>query len=202
LEGALVPPPRASAQLEATHYTYRYIVPAAAAAAHQGDADAVQRFARDACAAIAAQGAEYDQPNVLCDLAASARQVGLEPLAMQLADAALQAARALGVPWPTARSLIVGALLGNGGHRGQQALVEALEITATHGFTTLWTHRERHHAAPLLANALENGLGPPGCAARLVSACGGEVLGEVAQRLEHAPAAARGPLAQRGGPGA
>jgi len=191
--------PHPAPQPGQSHYAYRYLPPAAAAAAHRGDRGAVARYAALARAAIDAQGLQHDQPQTLGQLARTAAAVGLSELAAELVGAAADLAAQLGSVWATARVLLAEALVRGRTEQADGALSAALDLTASHGLTELWTRCERRHAAALLARAIQAGLGPPGQAARLAAACAGEVLAAVAERLTDAPAAVRAQLAEAAG---
>ena len=111
-------------------------------------------------AAIDAQGAEYDQPNVLADLPLHAREVGMQSLARSLVEEAVALARRLRLPWPLTRALVVLSAVDEDAD-GDQALTEALELTAANGYTQLWRTRESAIAAPALARALRGRPHPP-----------------------------------------
>lgn len=199
LAAELVPPAEASAPGEVTHYSYRYRAPAAFLASHRGDTDSVRAHASAARQEMLAHGPGFDQPLILCDLALAAWWAGLAPLGRELAGEARLMAGMLGTPWAQARAGLVGATTWGAGDEGDRLLTEALELTERFGFDGLWTRRELRLAGGLLARALSGELGPPGVAARLAAACGGEVFDEVGRLLASAPASVRARLVEAAG---
>jgi len=198
LEAQFLPPPRAPAR-DATAYSYRYRSPAALLAAERGDAAAVRAHVAAARAEMRQFGLAFDNPMVMCDLAVAASETGHAVEARELAGEAREIARSMPSPWFEAMACLVGALAEGPGPRGDELLAAAIELTALHGLDSLWTRRQRRQAGRLVARALTVGVGPPGQAARLASACGGEVLGECAELLSFAPPAVRAQLAEAAG---
>jgi ATP/maltotriose-dependent transcriptional regulator MalT/DNA-binding SARP family transcriptional activator len=196
LAAEIVPPARASAPGEVTHYSYRYRAPAALLAASRTDGAAVREHAAAARGEMLAHGPGFDQPLILCDLALAAWCADAGDLARELASEAQAMAGILGTPWAAARAALLGALAWGAAEEGDRLLAEALALTERFGFEGLWTRRERGRAAVLLARALGRGLGPEGLAARLAAACGGEVLAQVAGLLAEAAPEARAGLAE------
>src|SRR5205085_9008345 len=98
-------------------------------------------------------------------------------------------------PWFEAMACLVGALAEGPGQGGDELLSRALELTAQRNLVSLWSRRQRRQAGRLLARALALGLGPPGQAAHLAAACGGEVLAECAELVASAAPAVRVQLA-------
>ena len=199
LAAELAPPTRAGPHVEATSYSYRYRANASQLAAHQGDRAAVCAHAAAARNEMSAFGDAFDKPMVLCDLARAALAVGEVDLARDLAADARAIGRAIGTPQAEARGALLEAAALGVGEAGDAALAEALELTESWSLTMLWTRRERRTAGELLARAILGPLGPPGLAARLAAACGGEVFRECAARLKTAPAKRRAELAEAAG---
>ncbi len=193
----LAPPERAPGQGEPTSYSYRYRAMAAQLAAVRGDPIAVRSHVAAARQEMAAFGGAFDNPMVLCDLARASRRVGDGEMALGLAEEAREVARAIGTPWGLARSCLHAAA--GGGDSGDEALAEALRITERWSSSALWRDRERGLAAALLARATALGLGPPGLAARMAAACGGEVFRECVELTEDAPTPVRAQLAEVAG---
>lgn len=176
---------------EGTIYASRYHTAAAQLAARAGDrAEVAERVAR---ARIGAP--TYFQALILGDLALSATTVGLAETAREVAAEAQAAAQHARAPWAQAHAAIAGSVACGESEAGDASIARALELTKRFGFEELWSRRDRPHAARLLARALAVDLGPPGLAARLAAASGGEVFAECAAILENAPSTVRAKLA-------
>jgi len=184
LEQELAPPTQAPGTVEATSYTYRLGIVSARLAAHRGDVEAVRSRITLVREQMAAYGQVMDDPIHLCDLALAAFEAGLSALARELAEAARTDAARAG-PWWRARAALVSGLV-HGPGRGDGFLADALSLSLRWDLTPLWSLRQRRVAADLLARAITDGIGPPGAAARLAVACGGEVLTSVASRVRAA----------------
>ena len=195
LQEELAPPGLVPDPDEATSYAYRYHASAALLAAARADPAAVASHVGLGRRGMDAFGAVSDDPIFLCDFAIAAHRVGERELARTLARDARTAAEEIGARWQRARAAVVGATVETG-RAADARLVEALELTADPVMESLWTRRERRLAAPLLARALRESLGPPGLTGRLLARCGGEVLTRCADDLADAPAPVRVRLAE------
>src|SRR5262249_33214689 len=131
---------------------------------------------------------------MLCRLAEVAEEATLSELAADLAAEAMSAAERAG-PWARTRATLLAAATIDDAST-EARLVRCLALTAEWGYTELWTRKERHRAAALLARSLASGLGPRGEAERLLAAGGGDVMAAAAGRLRSAPAGARAALAR------
>ena len=174
-----------------------YLRHAAAArlAAHRGDAAGVAAAAGAVRAGLREHGCPFDEAMTLADLALAAAGVGDGELARQLARDARLAADLAAAPWAQARAALVGAVAWGAGGAGDRLLAEALEVSGRRDMVALWTQGGRPLAASLLARAIDRELGPPGVAARMVAACGGEVFARAAVALADAEPASRARLA-------
>ena len=179
--------------------SHRLRTSAALLAAARRNPEAVAMHVTAVRVDLAGHDVRLFQPEVLCDLALAAWRAGLSDQARQLAEEACTTSRSLGLTWPETRAALLGAAILGAGESGDELLAAALSLTERHGHEDLWTSRERSHAARLLARALEGSLGPPGAAAALVAACGGEVMSECAALLTSAPSAVRVQLAELAG---
>jgi DNA-binding SARP family transcriptional activator len=128
-------------------------------------------------------GRVSDDAMALCELANAAIQAGVHSLGVDLATEARAFAEADGSPRSLARALLVRARAGPACARRDDDVAEALALTEDHGFTALWTRRDRSAAAAVLPRAISAGLGPPDAAARLAWDCGGDVLAACAPAL-------------------
>lgn len=195
LGAEMAPPDAIPAPDEATSYSYRYHASAALLAAARNDPATVATHIELGRRGMAAFGAVSDDPLFLCDFAIAAHRAGETDLARTLARDARDSAADIGPQWQRARAAVVGATV-EVGPASDALLAEALALSGDPVFETLWTRRERRLAAPLLARALAESLGPPGLAGRLLARCGGEVLTLCAADLADAPAAVRVRLAE------
>ncbi len=194
----LVPPPDAEAPDEVTHYAYRFRVPAALLAAERGDRARLRELVDEARAAMAVHGLSFEHGWMLCELTLAALRAGLSDLAGELADEAHGIATTAGQAWPRARAALLAAIAAGAGDRGDRCLAEAIELTERLGYEELWTRREREWAGRLLARALVAGIAPA-ATARLLAACGGEVVAECADLLSGADARLRAVVAEAAG---
>jgi len=187
-------------RLLGSNYAFRLAAPAARLAAHRGDVTGVAREIALARAAIAAYGFSFDVPMWLCDLAESAWEVGLAETAAELQAEAVAAAERARTPWSRTRAALVGALVyEDDAEAADRWLAEALDRSALHGYAGIWAGRDHQFAGPLLARALERGLGPPGEAQAVLAQCGEEVFASCASALAGAPAPVRAELARLAG---
>jgi ATP/maltotriose-dependent transcriptional regulator MalT/DNA-binding SARP family transcriptional activator len=152
---------------------HRLRAPAALRAAERRDAGAVALHAADARVSLTDSDVLFDQPGMLCDLVAAASRAGLADLARQLAGDALAISRSLGLPWPSARSALAGALAWGPGAEGERLLAEALALSDRHGLDLLWTSREGEGLRGVWPDLVANA--PPTLRARLA-----ELMGEPA----------------------
>jgi DNA-binding SARP family transcriptional activator len=170
-----------------TSYSYRYRAPAARLAGHRRQADEVREQVGRGRAEMEAYGPVFDDATFLCDYALAAVEVD-PALAAACADDAVRAAGRVGSAWLRARASLVAALCETDDAARDARIADAIEITERWDLPELWTRRERLACPPLLARALEAGLGPEGAAERLLARAGGEVLQRV---LSLVPADAR-----------
>jgi DNA-binding SARP family transcriptional activator len=196
LEAELAPPDLMPAPHEATSYSYRYRAAAALLSAARADHAATTTHVRLGREGLRAFGTVSDDPMFLCDFAVAAHRVGEAALATDLVTEARDAASDIGAAWQRARAALVGAAVHGDATEADALLQEALTLTADAVFEPLWTARERRFAAPLLARALKQDLGPPGRAGHLLARCGGDVLTRCASDLEDAAPAVRVRLAE------
>ena len=199
LEASFEPPPRAASVEHPTCYAYRYRVPGALLAAHRGDAAEVRVQIEAARDEMAAFGTAFDDASFVCDLSLAAARAGLASLAREQARDALATARRHGMPWLTGRAVLALARAEPGAADLDDALAEALALTATHGMEPLWTRRAGDLAAPLLLRALERDLGPPGGAEAMLVACGGEAIARAARDARGLDPSLRARLAELAG---
>ena len=166
---------------------------------------AARRRDHEAAAALIASARASSRRNasgdphvaMLCRLAEVAEEATLPELAADLAAEAMSAAERAG-PWAQTRATLLAAATIDDA-TAEARLVRCLALTAEWGYTELWTRKERHRAAALLARSLASGLGPPGEAERLLAACGADVMADAADRLRSAGAEARAALARAAG---
>jgi DNA-binding SARP family transcriptional activator len=177
---------------------HRHHAAAARLAAERGDAAAAEARIEAARSGLRASGHAFEEAMVLADLAHAAWRAGLVRPARDLVEEALRAADRGSAPWARARAELVGATVWAGDRRGDELLGACLERSAVGGpgLVDLWARRERSLAGVLLARALAAGIGPPGTAAELARACGGEVFRDCVLLLRGAGPAARAELAE------
>jgi DNA-binding SARP family transcriptional activator len=199
LEDRFEPPPRAGSTEHPTSYAYRYRVPGALLSAHRGDVADVRVQIGLAREEMAAFGAAFDDASFLCDLSLAAARAGLAELARDQARDALATARRDGLLWLTGRAALALARAQPGSPELDDALAQAVALTASHGMEPLWTHRAGDLAAPLLLRALERRLGPPGAAEAVLVACGGDTIGQAARAARGLDDALRARLAELAG---
>lgn len=185
-----------SAQRPGTAFAYRYHTMAARLAAVRGQAADVRRHAETAREEVRKYGAAFDQAGIFADLALAAWEAGLGALARELVDETMTRPPTAARPH-RARAALLGAVVHGTGTRGDELLALALELTDRSGYEGLWLRRERRFAGPLLGRAIAKRLGPPGLAAQLATAAGGEVFTQCLDALERAPASARLEIAER-----
>ena len=192
------PAPETADPAAGTSYSYRYRAPAARLAGHRGRADEVRAQVARGREEMEAYGPVFDDATFLCDYALAAVEVDPD-LAAACADDAVRAAGRVGSAWLRARASLVAALCENDDAARDARIADALEITERWSLPELWTRRERLACPPLLARALEAGLGPEGVAERLLAQAGGEVLQEVLSRVPPAANEIRVRLAELAG---
>jgi DNA-binding SARP family transcriptional activator len=177
---------------------HRHHAAAARLAAERGEGAAVEVRIEAARAGLRASAYAFEEANVLVDLAQAAWRAGLVRLSRDLVQEAMEAADRASAPWARARAELVGATVWAGSRRGDELLGACLErsAAAAGGLVELWARRERPLAGVLLARALAAGLGPPGTAAELARACGGEVFRDCVLLLRGAGPEARAELAE------
>ncbi|MGE0026722.1 MAG: BTAD domain-containing putative transcriptional regulator [Thermoleophilia bacterium] len=168
--------------MRGSSYGFRTRAPAARLAAHRGDVEAVAHHARVVMEYVEAFGFSFDTPGWICDIASAALQVGLDDEAQRLRLEVLDGAERAQSPWARARGQLLGAIVLDGAD-ADDALGEALDLTAKWDLPEIWTRRDRTLAARPLARAIDLGIGPPGLAAALAARAGGEVLEQCAQIL-------------------
>ena len=182
LERDFVPAPETADPAAGTSYSYRYRAPAARLAAHLRDTDEVRSQVLRGRAEMDDYGRVFDDATFLCDYALAAAEI--DPvLAAVCADEAVRAAGRVGSSWLRARSALVAALCERDPDGRDSRIAEALDITERWDLAELWTHRERLVCPPLLARAVEVGIGPEGTAERLLVLGGGDVLQQVATSI-------------------
>jgi DNA-binding SARP family transcriptional activator len=199
LEARFEPPPQPGAAEHPTSYSYRYRVPGALLSAHRGVVADVRVQIEAARDEMAVFGTAFDDGSFLCDLSLAAARAGLADLAREQAQDALATARRHSLPWLTGRATLAVARAEPGWSGLDEALAEALALTASHAMDPLWTHRAGDLAAPLLLRALERGLGPPGAAEAMLVACGGDVIAQAARFARGLEPAVRARLAELAG---
>jgi ATP/maltotriose-dependent transcriptional regulator MalT/DNA-binding SARP family transcriptional activator len=188
LEARLVQAQPFAARVPGSLFAIRHHVGAAQLEAHGGDAAAVARRVE---AVSNRELPRFYRSMLLADLATAAAHVGLiEPARELLARSRHDAVEAR-APWALARAAVLGAGLAESSAVEDALIGEALDASANLDNDELWSGRERALAAPLLARALDAGIGPAGAAERLLAACGGEVLSHAAERLASSPPATR-----------
>ncbi|HMN98016.1 MAG TPA: BTAD domain-containing putative transcriptional regulator [Miltoncostaeaceae bacterium] len=163
-------------------YGFRTRAPAARLAAHRGDTRAVAHHAGLVIDYVEAFGFSFDTPGWICDVAGAALKVGLDDEARRLRLHVLEGAERAQSPWARARGQLLGAVVLQGSD-AEEALSEALDLTAEWDLPEIWTRRDRALAGPLLARAIMQGLGPTDLAATLAARAGGEVLEQCAEAL-------------------
>lgn len=174
-------------------YGFRIRAPAARLAAHRGDTEMVAHHARVVIDYVEAFGFSFDTPGWVCDIATAAWQVGLRDDARRLQAHVIEGAERAESPWALTRGEILGAVVGDG-EDADGALARALELTREWGFDEIWTRRDRALVAPLLAHAVDAGIGPDGLAPGLAARAGGEVLDRCTELLAAGSAAGKARL--------
>ncbi len=166
--------------MRGSSYGFRTRAPAARLAAHRGDVEAVAHHARVVMDYVEAFGFSFDTPGWVCDIAGAALQVGLDAEARRLHAHVMAGAERAQNPWARARGQLVGAIVLES-MEADEALDEALRLTAEWDFPEIWTRRDRALAGPALARAIVGRIGPDGLAASLAARAGGEVLERCAE---------------------
>lgn len=177
-------------------FSYRFLAPRARLRAVRGAAEEAFADIDAARGSLEVHGDAFDKPMVLSDLAAAALAAGDPRRARALVDDAYSAAERLGLPWQRARAALIGAMVHGPGGEGDARLNEALHLTRSLGVRRLWSRREALNAAPLLARAIRDDLGPEALAAELAVSCGPSIFAEVVELLRDAPPGARRRLAE------
>jgi DNA-binding SARP family transcriptional activator len=182
------PPPRSSSDAYPTCYAYRYRVPAALLAAHDGDAAEVRLQIEAARADMARFGRAFDDASFVVDFAHAAHVAGLADLAGEQARDALAIAREIASPWLRALAALALVESGSDAVETDRALAEALALDEEHGLEDAWRHRGRRVAVPALLRCMARALGPPGAAERALLACGPAAVAEAVGLARDDPA--------------
>lgn len=178
LRASYEPPPQSSSDAYPTCYAYRYRIPRALLAAHDGDAAEVRGQIEAARAEMDRFGRAFDDASFIVDLAHAAHRVGLDGLARTQARDALAIAREIGSPWLRALGALALGETAPDDPGTDEAMDEALGLADRYGLADAWRGRANGRAAGVLLRAMERGLGPPGAAERVLLACGSATVAE------------------------
>ena len=195
----LLPLARATVEgIELSTYRYRCESVAARWAMSRGDTEEAQRLIARTREQLAVMGYDFQRALILSDLALAAWTIGLADPALAMAREADAAAEAARSPLGRLRAGAALSLTLPDGSERDRRIASTLELSSREGLASLWAAGDPATLAPVLAHALRAGLGPPGAAREVITACADPLLSACAPLLDRRGADGAG-RARRGG---
>ena len=146
---------------------------------HDGDAGAAVAEIDALLSALEGDWGLHEVEFVLPEVVRACDELNDRARADRASEFHVRCAESLGLPWGRARALALTAACHSDDSRRDDATARVLDLSVRHGFTALWTDRDRWLSGRVLGRALTRGIGEPAVVAGLAAACAGEVFDEV-----------------------
>ena len=161
---------------------------------HDGDAGAAVAEIDALLTALETEWGLHEVEFVLPEIVRSCDELSDQARADRASEFHVRCAESLGLPWGLARALALTAACHSDAGRCDDATARVLDLSERHGFTALWTDRDRWLSGRVLSRALSREIGDTAVVVGLAAACGGEVFDQVIDTIGDPSAEVRNAL--------